>query len=170
VAVVVLTLVGRTTPAGSPGAGSPGLGARAPEGSFTTISGTNGTVSSLRGQPTLLWFVTTWCPSCATGTQAMAGQIASFARMHVRVVELGLAGDLGQAGPSMTAFRRQWAGTITNPDWSFGVASSPLTITYDPASDLDIYYLLDSSGRITYVNSDPGSTMSQLLAHAAHLS
>jgi len=31
---------------------------------------------------------------------------------------------------------------------------------------VDIYYLLDSSGHIAYINAAPASTMSQLLAHA----
>lgn len=35
-----------------------------------------------------------------------------------------------------------------------------------PRGYLDIYYLIDSSGRVVYVNSGPAATMSQLLARA----
>lgn len=146
------------------------LGAPAPGGTFTTSTGATRTVSSLTGQPTLLWFVSTWCSSCQAGTQAMASQIHTLAGLHVRVVELELADDLGQPGPSITAFAHQLAGpAATNPDWIFGVASTALTTTYDPASDLDIYYLLDSTGHITYINSSPAATMVQLIDRAERL-
>ena len=81
-----------------------------------------------------------------------------------------LADDLGQSGPSITAFARQYAGAASaNPDWTWGVASSRLTATYDPAGELEIYYLLDASGRVTYVNSPLVSTMSGLLGAVARL-
>jgi thiol-disulfide isomerase/thioredoxin len=164
VALIVVATTGRST---VPGANA---GAQAPDGTFSTATGATRTISSLRGEPTLVWFVSTWCSSCQAGTQAMASQIQTFAQMHVRVVELELADDLGQPGPSITSFGRQLAGpAYTNADWTFGVATAALTTTYDPASDLDIYYLLDSNGRITYVNSSPGSTMGQLLSHAAQV-
>lgn len=144
--------------------------ALAPDGGFATTSGANLTVSSLRGQPTLLWFVTTWCSSCQAGTQAMASQIATFAAHHVRVVELELANDLGQPGPSITAFGRQLAGAgYHNPDWTFGVASAGLTTTYDPSGYLDIYYLLDASGHVTYTNSSPAATIGPLLSAVTKL-
>jgi thiol-disulfide isomerase/thioredoxin len=154
----------------APGTQNAAVGARAPNGTFTTSTGTTRTISSLSRRPTLLWFVSTWCSSCQAGTQTMASQIQVLARLHVRVVELELADDLGQPGPSITAFARQLAGpAATNPDWSFGVASAALTNTYDPASYLDIYYLLDSTGHISYVNSSPAATMSQLIGHAEQI-
>lgn len=146
------------------------VGATAPDGSFTAVSGDTESVTGLRGQPALLWFVATWCSSCQAGTEAMAQKIDEFAAHRVRVVELEMAGDLGQPGPSISAFGHQLAGAAyTNPDWMFGVASAGLTTTYNPASYLDIYYLIDAAGRITYVNGSPASTMGQLLAHVAAL-
>lgn len=160
-AIIALVVVAATRGTSPPPAAS--TGKQAPDGTFTTANGTTRTVSSLRGQPTLLWFVSTWCSSCQAGTQAMAAQIQTFAREHVRVVEVELADDLGQPGPDIDTFARQLAGpAATNPDWTFGVASSELTTTYDPASDLDIYYLLDSAGHVTYINSSPAATMTQL--------
>lgn len=143
-------------------------GKAAPNGSFTTTSGSTGTVSALRGQPTLLWFVTTWCSSCQAGTAAMAQAIPKFAARHVRVVELELAGDLGQSGPPITQFAQQLAGAAyNNPDWTFGTASESLTQQYDPHGYLDIYYLFDASGRVAYVNGSPSATMGPLLRAAA---
>ncbi len=142
----------------------------APNGSFTTAAGALATMASLRGQPTLVWFVSTWCSSCQAGTQAMASAIPALSADHVRVVELELAGDLGQPGPSIANFARQYAGAaFTNRDWIFGVASSGLTTTYDPNNYLDIYYLVNASGHIVYVNGSPAATMGQLLSQAGKL-
>ena len=153
---------------GAPSTPATGIGALAPDGAFTTTAGTTQTVASLRGRPTLLWFVSTWCSSCQAGTQAMASEISTFAARKVRVVELELAGDLGQPGPSIGDFGAQLAGpAYTNTDWTFGLASTGLTATYDAAGYLDVYYLLDPSGHIVYVNSSPASTMHSLLDQTA---
>ena len=157
---------GASTPgaAGASNAQASGIQQPAPDGSFTTMTGAPGSVRSLRGRPTLLWFVTTWCSSCQAGTQAMRAQIPTLAARHVRVVELELSGDLGQPGPSMTQFAADLAGRLSHdPDWMFGTASPALTQTYDPNGYLDIYYLLTPSGRIAYINSSPAATMTPLL-------
>ncbi len=100
----------------------------------------------------------------------MAGAIPTFAARHVRVVELELAGDLGQPGPGIADFGRQLASPASmNPDWTFGVASRQLTVAYDAPGYLDVHYRLDASGRIAYVNGSPGSTMQELLAQTARL-
>lgn len=166
VAVVALAVTGGHGKSGKAIA----VGASAPDGSFTTVSGGTESVAALGGRPALLWFVATWCSSCQAGTGAMAQKIGEFAAHKVRVVELEMADDLGQPGPSISAFGHQLAGTAyTNPDWTFGVASAGLTSIYNPASYLDIYYLIDAAGRIAYVSGSPASTMGQLLAHVAAL-
>jgi len=142
----------------------------APDGTFTTAAGKQVSVSSLRGHPTLLWFVATWCSSCQAGTQAVAANIGRLRAAGVRVVELELYRDLGQPGPDITTFGKAFAGaSYGDPDWTWGTASAPLSYAYDPQGYLDIYYLLDAQGRIAYVNGSPGSTMSDLLAHTGKL-
>jgi thiol-disulfide isomerase/thioredoxin len=169
-AVIAAVVAASSKGSGISGSGAARVGALAPNGAFTTLTGATEDVASLRGQPALLWFVTTWCSSCQAGTQAMAQAIDAFDAYHVRVVEIENANDLGQAGPSIATFGQQLAGpSFHNPDWTWGVASSSLTRAYNPAGDLDIYYLLDSRGRIVYINSSPGATMNQLLAEAARV-
>lgn len=100
----------------------------------------------------------------------MASAIDTFDGDHVRVVELEMYNDLGQSGPSIAEFGKALAGaSYTNPDWTFGTASSDLTTTYNPSGYLDIYYLLNSAGKIELINSSPASTMPQLLSAVASL-
>jgi len=163
--VIAATAGGRSTAAGG---AAPTVGAAAPGGSFTTISGRTETIASLRGHKTLLWFVTTWCPGCQAGTQAMAGDLTRLRAAGVQVVEVEDHADLGQPGPAIAAFGRHFAGAAyQDAAWTFGTASQALTRAYNPRGYLDIYFLLGPSGHIAYVNSAPASTMSQLLAHAA---
>ena len=146
------------------------VGARAPNGAITTLAGTTESVAGLRGRPTLIWFVTTWCSSCQAGTQAMAQNVATLAADGVRVVEVENYADLGQSGPPMGTFAKTLAGSaFSNPDWTFGEASSSLTHIYNPKAYLDIYYLINAKGKITYVNGSPASTMPQLLSAAKEL-
>jgi len=146
------------------------VGSAAPDGVITTLAGKTETVASLLGKPALIWFVTTWCSSCQAGTQAMAQNVATLAADGVRVVEVENYADLGQSGPAMGTFAKALAGSsFANPDWIFGEASSSLTHTYNPQAYLDIYYLINAKGKITYVNSSPGSTMPQLLSAAKGL-
>ncbi len=146
------------------------VGLAAPDGTFTTVTGKQLSIASLQGKPALVWFVSTWCSSCQAGTQAMAANVSQLSSDGVRVVEVELYQDLGQSGPNMTSFAKALAGNqYSNPDWVFAKSSKGLTETYDPKSYLDIYYLLNSSGQITYVNSSPGSTMASLLSRAANI-
>ncbi len=169
-AVVGLHLANRSTSPTPEGAAPLQVGTRAPNATFTTLDGKTETVAALHGRPAMLWLVTTWCSSCQAGTAAMAHHLSTLASDGVRVVEVENYADLGQSGPSMAAFGKALAGSaFLNPDWVFGEASPTLTRTYNPKAYLDIYYLLNASGKIAYVNSSPGSTMRQLLSAAAAL-
>lgn len=149
---------------------SQAVGLSAPDGTLTTIVGKQLSIKSLQGKPTLIWFISTWCSSCQAGTQAMASNVSKLASDGVRVVEVELYKDLGQSGPSLTTFAKTLAGNqFSNPNWVFANSSKGLTQTYDPKSYLDIYYLLNSNGQITYVNGSPGSTMASLLSRAANI-
>ena len=173
ITVTVITAGGRgpgtaggTT--GTAGAGLPAAGSLAPPGTFTTAAGTTATISSLRGHPALVWLVTTWCPGCQAGTAAMPGDLARLRARGIEVVELEDYADLGQPGPDIGSFGRQFAGAAYHsPGWVFGTASQALTQAYNPRGYLDIYYLVDAAGRIVYAGSAPAATMPQLLAHAA---
>jgi len=142
----------------------PAVGGMAPDGTFTTISGSTVSVASLRGEPTVLWFVTTWCPSCQVSTSALAQSLPIFRAHHVHLVEVELYDDLGTTGPSIGSFAASYAGSaFPSPDWTWGVASLGLSERYDPQAYLDIYYLIDANGRVRFIDSTPVQTMPQLL-------
>ena len=171
IAAIVALIVVNGSKSASKSSAAPSIGQKAPNGTFSTLTGSEANVSSLYGKPVLLWFVTTWCSSCQAGTQTMANYIQKFSSKGVRVIELELAGDLGQNGPSISQFANQLAGPQykSNNTWTFGTASSTLTTTYDPNGDLDVYYLLNPQGKIVYVNSSPSSTIPQLMAQVSLL-
>jgi len=161
---------GSSGSANSASVAAPAAGRPAPNGTFATLAGQTTDIASLRGRSTLLWFVSTWCSSCQAGTQSMAQNLGALRSDGVHVTEVELYQDLGQSGPSISSFAKALAGTeYGNPDWTFGMSSAALTHIYDPQSYLDIYYLLNAKGQVTYVNSSPGSTMPQLLAAAKSL-
>jgi thiol-disulfide isomerase/thioredoxin len=173
---VVLAVHAASRPGSASGSGAsgtaalPAVGQQAPGGTFTTVSGKTVSVTSMRGKPTLLWFVSTWCSSCEAGTATMAQNVSKLAADGVRVVEVELYQDLGQSGPSITDFGKTLAGAnYASPDWTWGISSAALTRTYDPANYLDVYYLLNAEGTITYVNGSPAATMPQLLSQARNL-
>jgi hypothetical protein len=97
----------------------------------------------------------------------MAGEAARLRAAGVRVVEVEDYADLGQPGPGIAQFGRQFADAAYHDrGWTFGAASQALTRAYNPQGYLDVYFLLGPSGRVTYVNAAATSTMSQLPAHA----
>ncbi len=148
----------------------------APDGTYTTPSGATATIASLRGTPTMVWFVAGGCASCAASIPAVATHFRQLARSRLRVVTLGLYGDFppGQAGVAqLLSFGKSAAGSagasITQPGWLWGMASKSLSLAYDPSGTPDQYVLIGPRGHIRYRNSVPDSTMPQLLAATARL-
>ncbi len=161
---------GRSAPAA---ASAPAPAPMAPDGSFITISGTTDSVASLRGQPTMLWFIVTSCASCAASAPALAQHFRQLTAGGLRVVSLDLYSDLpgGTTGErQLASFAHATTGaTATDPAWTWALASRSLSQAYDPAGIPDLYYLLDRDGRVAYEDSVPVSTMTTLLRHAAAL-
>lgn len=146
----------------------------APNGAFTTPSGSVETISSLRPKPTMIWLVAGGCASCAASIPAVAQNIDQLRRDGLQVVTLGLYGSFSagrQGVAQLLSFGRAAAGTtITRPGWIWGMASRSLSESYDPSGTPDVYTLVGPRGHIRYTNSVPVSTMPQLLAAARHLS
>jgi hypothetical protein len=160
-------------PASATGSRSPAA-TPAPNATFTIASGTSATIASLRGTPTMVWFVAGGCASCAASIPAVAAHFDQLRAAGVRVLTLGLYGDFATGMKGVTqllSFGREAAlhEPITRPGWEWGMASKALSLAYDPAGIPDLYVLIGPTGAIRYRNSVPGSTMNELLAEAERL-
>jgi hypothetical protein len=173
-------VVGRSDPSGTSAIRSSGSqptatgsGPMAPNGTFTTPSGATSTIASLRGKPTMVWFVAAGCASCAASIPAVAQHLAQLRSDGVQVLTLGLYGAFpaGKGGVvQLLSFGQAAADTsVTRPGWTWGMASKALSVAYDPSGTPDLYALIGPDGRIGYQNSVPVSTMPQLLTAAGRL-
>jgi hypothetical protein len=145
----------------------------APNGTYTTATGSTATIASLRGAPTMVWFVAGGCASCAASIPDVASHLGAITRSGLRVLTLGLYGAFapGRAGVAqLVDFAKSAAGApVERPGWSWGMASKSLSVAYDPADIPDTYVLIGSGGHLRYRNSVPDSTMHQLLAASSRL-
>jgi hypothetical protein len=141
-------------------AGEPRIGARAPDGSFVTLTGAKADLST-EPHPMLLWFIATWCESCEVETKAEVSRLATLRRHHIHVVELELAGDFSSFSPStsLQALRHFAAPYVKDPGsdsgWTWGLASARLSRAYDPRALLDLFYLVGTNGRVIKRGQDP---------------
>ena len=158
----------------SPSAPTSTPGTPAPNGTFTTPSGTTATIASLRGHPTMVWFVAGGCASCAASIPAVAAHFHQLRAAGLRVLTLGLYGDFAAGDKGVTqllTFGREAAFNelISRAGWEWGMASKSLSLAYDPAGIPDLYVLIGPTGHIRYRNSVPDSTMGALIAAADRL-
>jgi thiol-disulfide isomerase/thioredoxin len=143
------------------------LGAPAPDLTFTTIDGKVHRLAEFRGRPAMLWLFATWCPSCQTGTSAVAGHLVELQRAGLQIIQLELYQDLGYPGPSIQDFARAYVRPgQESPAWLWGNASKALSYTYDPRGYPDIYFLIDRQGIVRGISGGPGDAIAQILAFA----
>ncbi|MCL4391655.1 MAG: redoxin domain-containing protein [Candidatus Parvarchaeota archaeon] len=126
-------------------------GETAPNYTFQAVNGSTLSVNNYHGKPLLLWFVATWCSSCAQGNQVLASDLNFFEQHNVKIVELEQYNDLGQPGMPISKFISEYGNN--NSYVQGGVAGYNMTLAYNtpPTFQLDIYYLISPSGKILYV-------------------
>jgi thiol-disulfide isomerase/thioredoxin len=147
------------------------VGKVVPDFTFRLADGKQVSLASLKGKPTLLYFVTTWCSSCVAGTHTLVENFSALYKYGIRIVELELYNDLGYPGPPINVLQN-FSGPkaiVDSSMWQWGYASQSMSYAFDPHGDLDIYYLLNSDGKVMLVGSSPSVTISQLLAAAKYM-
>lgn len=141
----------------------PSIGQEAPSGSFLLTNGGNMSVSSYHGKTILLWFVTTWCSSCAQGTAAISNNMGFFQRKNVTVIEVENYKDMGHEGLGIVPFVKEYGTNSTGASLiQTAISSKELTYNFNPKGYLDLYYLISANGTIIYINGSPAITMLNL--------
>ena len=127
------------------------VGETAPNYTFQLANGSTESLNNYKGEPLILWFVATWCSSCAQGNTAVADNLAFFKDHNVKILELEQYNDLGSPGMPISRFISEYGNNNTYV--TGGVASYNMTLAYNtpPTLQLDIYYLISPSGKILYV-------------------
>lgn len=143
------------------------VGQSAPSFAYHLLDGKRLSPRTLHGHPYVLWMVATWCPSCRTGSSVVGSHIAYLRSHGVRVVEMELGDDLGQAGPPLRSFQAGVGMAAVSPNWYWGELTVPQTATLDPRGDMDIYYLVNAQGKIVTVSGNPAVTWSTIAQFAA---
>ncbi len=139
------------------------IGTTAPNTSFLLINGTMQKISDYRGHIVLIYLVATWCSSCIVGTRALAKNIDFFSNNNVTIIELELYKDLGYHGPDINKFINTNVNNISERNRIIrGYATYNMTKLYDAKAYLDLYYLINTNGKIVYVNGAPKETMNLL--------
>ncbi|MCW1297292.1 MAG: alkyl hydroperoxide reductase [Candidatus Rehaiarchaeum fermentans] len=138
------------------------VGEIAPNYAFQLSNGTITSIYNYRGKTTLLWFVVTWCSSCAEGNSVLANNIAFFEKHNIKIIELEQYDDLGQNGMPISKFVSIYGNNNTYVQT--GIASYNMTIAYNtpPNFQLDIYYLINPSGKILYIGEGLAEGISTL--------
>ncbi len=143
------------------------IGAPAPDIAFTLADGTERWLSEFRGQPVMLWFYATWCPTCQVGTVAVAGILDRLKQAGIQIIQLRLYNNLGAPGPSGEEFAQQYASSVPlSPNWLWGDAPLVASYTYDPSGYPDIYFLIDRDGIVQEIAPAPHVTMNIILEFA----
>ena len=143
------------------------IGGPAPDIDFTATDGNQRRLSEFSGQPVMLWFYASWCPTCQVGTVAVAEKIDQLKQAGVQIIQLQLYDNLGYPGPSIEDFAKRYAGSVTpSSNWLWGQASLEASFTYDPQGYPDIYFLIDRDGIIRAIEPAPNVTMNKIMAFA----
>lgn len=143
------------------------VGQTAPAFTYRLLNGRQLTPKELHGHPYVLWMVASWCSSCEAGSGVVGDHIQFLRDRGVDVVEMRLAKDLGSPGPGLQTFQKSVGMKAASPNWYWGELTDKQTLALDPKGYPDIYYLVDSSGKVIAVNGNPAVTWDQIANFAA---
>ncbi|GAC1550199.1 MAG: hypothetical protein NVS3B16_24420 [Vulcanimicrobiaceae bacterium] len=143
------------------------VGDRMPAFSYHLLNGRELSPSALRGRRYVLWMVASWCSSCEAGSGVVGQHIAALRNRGILVVEMRLANDLGAPGPGLQQFQKSVGMNAASPNWYWGELSEKQTLALDSKGYPDIYYLVDSDGKVAAIAGNPAVTWDRIASFAA---
>lgn len=85
------------------------VGDIAPNATFTLINGTKINLYNFHGRYVLLYFIVTWCETCAEGVHILSQIIPTLASKNITVIVLESYSDLGYQGIPLNEFIKSYA-------------------------------------------------------------
>jgi thiol-disulfide isomerase/thioredoxin len=147
--------------------GVAGLPVAAPDAPFESQA-RQYSIAEFKGHKVMLWLLSTWCPSCSVGMQALVEKQPQLQQAGLTILALKNYQNGGYPGPSMDAFVEQFGGSLRQaPNWIFGDASQKLAAEYNARNYPDIYFLIDEQGMVQAVNGAPSATLDTIMSFAA---
>ena len=129
---------------------------KAPEFSVTGIDGRMVSLETLRGKPTVIWFMATWCPSCirtarviAEATQGIDVNVVAVSVWTKPILERIGALNPSYPPPDTPEKLRRFLGSYGSLEW-IGVLDDGTLYTLFNVTSLDLVYVLDGDGRIVW--------------------
>jgi len=138
----------------------------APVATYTNINGSKLSTASLKGHPTMIFLLTTWCGSCAAGLQALNAHADELRSSGLHLVLLRTYKNEGVDGPGIGAFAGKWAPALNTTNVILGDENADMETIYNPYHYPDLYYLINAQGQIKAIDSAPAATMDKILKFA----
>lgn len=136
----------------APNAGSPVVGAPAPEFSYSTLDGASGSLRDHRGEFVVLYFWASWCGTCATQAGATVALHERFATRGARILGVGFDVDRAAAEAFRTKYGERWPTTFSGRMlWE-----DPIGRLYQVTGPAT-YRLIDPEGVLVGAYDDPGA-------------
>jgi thiol-disulfide isomerase/thioredoxin len=140
------------------------VGSKAPDVPLFLTNGTTIQLSKIYGRPVLLWFITTWCPSCQQGAiELYSTYYSKLASKGVIIITVESYNNLGYQGPSISDFQSIYA-KGGGKNWLFATSTEQATGIYNPDSYLDLYFLIDKSGNVVQSGTNLPQALSQIIS------
>jgi peroxiredoxin len=119
-------------------------GAPAPDFSVRALDGRRITLRDVRGSPTLLFFMASWCGSCLAEAEALGRIHDELAGRELRIIAVDVDPT---SSPELV---RQFAEAAGGPRYVFALDEDGRTARTFGVATLDTTIIIDREGRIAY--------------------
>ncbi len=123
---------------------APAVRTAAPDFAVRTLDGGRLQLASVKGRPTVLFFMAYWCGTCLPEAQALGRLHAELSDRGIRIIAVDIDPT---STPEALAEFREAAG---NPGYVFAFDQDGATARAFRVANLDVTVIIDAAGRIAY--------------------